>query len=108
MIMPTGEIVRSYKQALTPWEQITVLADLNQVSRRDIITLLLSEGINPFENKPGKLGVLLSAEEADMLFEILSMALERLKKREKQFAPDVYALNAKLMNSVIGKLIKVK
>lgn len=38
--MPEKEIVRSYRQADNKWEQITILAELNNCGRDKIIRIL--------------------------------------------------------------------
>lgn len=49
MEMTNEEIVRSYRQALDPRKQITILAELNLCSRSRIIEILIDGGVDPSE-----------------------------------------------------------
>lgn len=49
MQMSPYEILRSYREALFPKKQITILAELNLCSRSRIIEILLEGGIDPSE-----------------------------------------------------------
>lgn len=49
MQMDHYEILRSYKEALDPRKQITILAELNLCSRSRIIEILIERGVDPRE-----------------------------------------------------------
>ena len=108
MFMKAGEIARDYRLSAHPWEQITVLADLNGCSRHDIIEVLRSQGINPFGEKSAIPRLALNADEADMLFELLKLSLNRLKERKRQFSPEKYESARHSMESIIRKLVRIK
>lgn len=49
MQMSNHEIFRSYREALDPRKQITILAELNLCSRSRIIEILIECGVDPSE-----------------------------------------------------------
>lgn len=55
MVMSNAEIVREYRQAKAPMKQIGILADENQCTKKEIVTILLEAGETVpknFLNKP--------------------------------------------------------
>lgn len=108
MHMDDGEIARSYKLAADPWEQIRILADLNDVTGRDIIAVLRAQGVNPFERRPGKTKLTLTPDEADVLFEILTLSLDVLEQKKSRFSPEMYETNHRAMNSMVRQLGRIK
>ena len=55
MIMKPVEIVREYKSAKSPKLQITVLADLNCCSKKEICDIIKAAGYDPTKTKLTKL-----------------------------------------------------
>ena len=108
MQMTDEEIARSYRLAADPWGQISVLADLNTTTRRDIINALRRQGVNPFERRPGNTKLTLNPDEADVLFEILVLSLDVLEQKRNRFSPEMYVINHRAMNSMVKQLGRLK
>lgn len=106
--MTNEEIARSYRLAADPWSQISVLADLNETTRRDIIGILRAQGINPFERRTGKTKLTLNPDEADVLFEILTLSLDVLEQKRSRFSAEMYTINHRAMNAMVKQLGRLK
>ncbi|MGI6168824.1 MAG: hypothetical protein ACOYI4_03780 [Christensenellales bacterium] len=113
------EIVRSYKNATNKHEQITILADLNDVRRSEIKRVLTDAGVELLVSDGGTLrkrrdAVLWSKEEEDKLIEMyldfatFSEIQEATGKTKSQVGNKVRVLQRKGVLYVRGRADRAK
>lgn len=112
--MSCGEIARSYRAAADKKAQVKILAELNLCSQREIIEILIANGVKPQEfqrqRKKNKAPAeIVPSKKDDLIREALAMMREKIVAQIETFRTDYETIMAEYegklsqIDAILGK-----